>query len=353
MLVYWSFVLVPTLLALGSAGRPERRRQWLLLAPLFAALFLFMALRETGGDFTTYLQLYENLDGEPLQTFVEVVEPGYGVVNWISSRLGLGIYGVNAACAAIFLFCLFRAARNELHPLLLVTLAIPYFVIVVGVGYTRQGVAAALVMLSVVYLREQRPWRAALAILVGATFHFSAFAALALPLLGTSRHGAGFTRNLSRVLLIAVVAIASPYMFSNQLDTYMTHYIESDRYESGGAFLRSIVTGAAAVIFILRRHEFKAYSDYAIWRLFAWLGLACVPLSLVASTPVDRMGLYLIPFQLITFARLPAVFQKGRSFHAIKFLVLVSYLLYFFVWLHLGAYAEELWLPYRWIFSEG
>lgn len=352
MVVYWFFVLLPALLALGQT-RYQRRQGALLLAPLFVALFLFMALRETGGDFPTYLELYDRLNGAPLQIAVESVEPGYGFLNWASGMLGLGIYGVNAACAVIFLYCLYRVASKEHHPLLLVALAVPYFVIVVGMGYSRQGVAAALVMLAVSQLREGRPGRAAISVVLGSAFHFSAFAGMALPLLATTRHKKGVVRNVSRFLLLAVLVISSQFMFSNQIDAYTTHYVEMALYESGGAFLRSIVTGVAAAVFFLRRREFKKrYDDYGLWLPFAVLGLLSVPLSLVASTPVDRLGLYLIPFQLTTFSRLPMAFQDGRHFGIVRLLVLAAYLVYFFVWLHLGTYAVELWVPYRWIFSE-
>jgi hypothetical protein len=208
-------------------------------------------------------------------------------------------------------------------------------------------------MLAVVLLREGRPGRAAIAVMVGSAFHYSAFAGMLLPLFATTRHRSTGIRNMGRVLMLGVVAISTQTLFSNQLDAYATYYVEMGLYESGGAFLRSTVTGAAAVVFFLCRREFKSlYDDYGIWRPFALLGLLSVPLSLVASTPVDRVGLYLIPFQLVTFARLPVAFRQGRHFTVLRALVLAGYIVYFFVWLHLGTYASELWVPYRWIFSE-
>lgn len=352
MVAYWLIVLFPMLLALAQSRSPGRQQQTPLLLLLFVTLFVFMALRETGGDYSTYLELYNIVLGADLEIAMESVEPGYGTLTWVSGVLGLGIYGVNAACALIFLYCLYRAARNEQHPLLLVALAIPYFVIVVGIGYTRQGVAAALVLFGVVLIREGRPARATLAILLASTFHFSALAGLLLPLIATTHNKRGLIRNIGRLLMIPVLVISSRYLFSTQIDTYTKYYIEMGLYESGGAFLRSTVTGAAATLFFVLRRQFRArYDDYGIWRPFAILGLIAVPLSLVASTPVDRLGLYLIPFQLVIFARLPVAFAQGHRFQAVKFMVLAAYLLYFFVWLHLGSYSQALWVPYRWLFS--
>lgn len=352
MLVYWSMVLLPALLSFAEPRRRQNALGVVLLPLLFITLFLFLALRETGGDFTTYLLLYENLQGATLEAAMQSAEPIYGFLNWLSHQFDVGIYGVNTVCALIFLYALFRTARDERHPLFFVTLAVPYFVIVVGMGYTRQGVAAAQVLLSVVYLRKGSIMRAALAILVGAGFHYSAFAALALPILTSTRHHVGVMWLVSRSLLVAVLIVSTQSLLTDQLYAYTAHYIDSDRYQSRGAFLRSIVTAAASIAFFACSREFKrAYDDYAIWRPFAVLGLLCPLLSLYASTPVDRLGLYLIPFQLVIFARLPEILNGGRSFLRVRTLVLTSYLLYFYVWLHMGSYSAELWIPYRWIFS--
>jgi hypothetical protein len=352
MLVYWSMVLVPALLAFTQSVQRRKALDGVMLAVLFVWLFVFLALRETGGDYETYMRLFDILSNEPLELAVVKVEPIYGFLNWASAQMDMGIYGVNAACALIFLFCLYRAAGKERYPFFFVTLAIPYFVIVVAMGYTRQGVAAGLLLLAMIYLREGRPWRACAAILLGAGFHYSEFAALALPIIVGTRNHTGLLAKLARAVLAGAFIYLAYYLFSEQVDSYTTNYIDSDRYVSDGAFLRSIVTGAAGVIFLVFARNYRQlYDDYLIWRPFAVIGLLCVPLSLVASTPVDRVGLYLIPFQLVAFTRLPAVIDGGSKFVGTKAAVLLAYLAYFFVWLHLGSFANELWLPYRWIFS--
>ena len=352
MLVYWFMVLVPALLALSQPARRRKALDELMLTVLFIVLFVFLALRETGGDFETYLRLFDILSDDPLDVAMSRVEPVYGFLNWVSANIGTGLYGVNAVCALLFLYCLYRTAAKERHPFLFVTLAIPYFVIVVGMGYTRQGVAAALLLLSMVYLRERRPVLACAAIVLGSGFHYSVFAALVIPIFASMRHKKGAPVIVARTLLAAAFIYLALYFFNTQVDAYTTHYIESDRYESGGAFLRSIVTAIAGASFFLFSRDYKRlYDDYDLWRPFAIVALLCVPFSLVASTPVDRIGLYLIPFQLVTFARLPTVFDGGRKFMGTKMLVVAGYLFYFFVWLHLGSFANELWVPYRWVFS--
>ncbi|NNU43674.1 EpsG family protein [Ramlibacter montanisoli] len=351
MFIYWAMVLFPALLSLAHPARRTVLAQ-IAMSVLFVALFLILSLRETGGDYPMYLKLYELLVGASLGEAMEVVEPGYGLLNWLSSQLDLGIYGVNGACALIVLYCLFSAAARERDPLLLLTLAIPYFVIVIAMGYTRQGVAVSLVWLGMIQMREARLGRAAIAIALGATFHFSAFAAMAFPIIAVTREQKGVAWFASRALLAAVLAFAARYLFDDTLEGYASNYLESDRYESGGAFLRACVTGLAAAVFFLKTRRFKAvYDDYGIWLPFAVLALAFVPLSIYASTPADRAGLYLFPFQLVGFARMPSLLWDGRYYTVMRAAIVVSYLGYFFVWLHLGTYSAELWVPYKWLFS--
>jgi hypothetical protein len=85
-----------------------------------------------------------------------------------------------------------------------------------------------------------------------------------------------------------------------------------------------------------------------LWMPFALISLIFVPMSLVASTAVDRLGLYLLPFQLITFARMPTFQSSGNNLMMFKLLIISGYIFYFYIWLHHGAYAQELWTPYTW-----
>lgn len=352
MLVYWTMVMIPALLSLTERGNRRYPLRPAVMGLLFLVLLVFMGLRETAGDFYTYQLFFEMLDGEDLVVATTVVEPIYGFLNWLSSQLGLGIYGVNTICALIFLYCLWRAAMKESTPIFFVTLAIPYFLIVVGMGYTRQGVAAGLVLLAIVQARERRMLVACISVALAMGFHYSALVGFGFLIFGTTNKYIGWVRWLLRMALASTLVVASQMMLGDQLDNYTAAYIESGHYESTGAFLRASVTGVAAGIFFLFGRSLRAkYDDYGLWQPFALVAIACVPLSLIASTPVDRLGLYLLPFQVLTFSRLPTVVNFGRYNAGVKLAVLVAYIFYFFVWLHMGAFASELWVPYRWVFS--
>ena len=286
-------------------------------------------------------------EGKPMYKVLGRSEPIYSAINWISLQLGWGIYGVNSACALIFLSCIAKLAAREPLPFLLVSLAIPYFFIVVGMGYTRQGVASSLIMASIIALRDGRSFRFFIFIVCAAGFHSSSCAFFPAVLFSNSIKGKPFTANLFKLAILGVGVYGAFNMFQDQYSAYVDHYVESDRYSSGGAVLRSSVTAIGAVLFLLNFKSWNLrFGDQNSLMYFAIASLAVVPLSFVASTPADRMGLYLIPFQLIVFARLPLLTNNQSDFDQTRLLVVSGYIAYFFVWLHLGTYSQRLWVPY-------
>ena len=175
MIVYWTLVLIPAIAALNERISKARAKKKLILCLFMSIMFVIMAFRTTGGDFFIYNKMFEEvLYGRPLLDYVTVTEPIYGFLNWVSAELGWHIYGVNAFCALIFLYCLYRVIIQERLPIFFFAISITYFIIVVGIGYTRQGVAIALIMMAISYLRQDQIYRFIIAVLLAAGFHTSA-----------------------------------------------------------------------------------------------------------------------------------------------------------------------------------
>jgi hypothetical protein len=343
MLVYWSLYAVPAFAALYA--RPWRNRN--SLHPfflIFLYLFLVMAFRETGGDFYTYSLLIERFSGENLTKWLLLTDPAYGFLNWLSIQAGWGIYGVNFFCSVIFLFGLYRFALGEPRPFLLVAIAIPYFVIVVAIGYTRQGTAAGLLMLALTYIRRGSVLKATGSIILATSFHSTVL--IAGPLL---YYALAKRRNLKFILIpLLLASLYGGYQaLVGRFDNMMAAYIISDHYQSSGAVQRTFITAAAAVLFFLYRKRWKyLFDDWHMYFYVAVVSVALFPFSFFQSTAADRIGLFLLPFQVLVFARLPVLQSNKSMMHLATVGVLVAYTLVLFVWLHLGQFSQRLWLPY-------
>ena len=74
------------------------------------------------------------------------------LLNWFAGQNELGFWFVNTVCGGIFSYGLIAFARSQPRPWLALAVAVPYLIIVVAMGYTRQAAAIGFVMLGLVRL---------------------------------------------------------------------------------------------------------------------------------------------------------------------------------------------------------
>jgi hypothetical protein len=131
--------------AFAAAAMQYRRRglvgshyvPFLTAAALPIALMIGLRF-QVGADWFSYEGIYDYFRYADLNETLSIGDPGYSLLNWIGQRFGVGVWFVNLACGTIFTWGLFRFARQQPNPWLAIVVAIPYLVIVVAMGYTRQ-----------------------------------------------------------------------------------------------------------------------------------------------------------------------------------------------------------------------
>jgi hypothetical protein len=299
---------------------------------------------QVGGDwghYFNYLAVVHNLE---LSDVLKLSDPGYQLVNWLSVQVGWGIFGVNLICGTIFSIGLAVFCRSLPRPWLALAVAIPYLVIVVGMGYSRQGVALGLAMLGLVALERKSTLWFVVGILFGATFHKTAILLLPIAALATTQS------RFWTATWVGVVTLGAYALFLQEsVDTLYEGYIEAE-YQSEGALVRLLMNAMPAAVLLLWRHRFEfVKAGAALWRWFAIVSLALLALLLVSpsSTAVDRLALYMLPLQLVVFAHFPDVFgRRGKRNSGMVAIVLAYYSVVHFVWLNYAAHAHA-WLPYR------
>ena len=89
------------------------------------------------------------------------------------------MYGVNMACGIIFMTGLTVLCRQQTKPWLGLSVAFPYLIIVVAMGYTRQGVALGLFFLAIASIERGLFRRYIAFIAVAALFHKTAILMIA------------------------------------------------------------------------------------------------------------------------------------------------------------------------------
>ena len=306
---------------------------------------MFIGLRfEVGGDWYSYVAWFDISRGQSLVSLLGHSDPGYRFVNWLADMFGWGIYGANLICALIFSIALTRFCRVQPLPWLALAVAVPYLVIVLGMGYTRQGVALGLALLGFVALRSQNNRWFVFWVVMGALFHKTAV--LLLPI-------AALTKSQDRVwtfFWIAVVSLLAYYLLlADSVQSYYEGYIDRE-YQSQGALIRLSMNALPALLYLLWERRFGMQGQEAsIWRWISIISLVLFAAYFLSpsSTAVDRVALYTLPLQLVVFSRLPIILGPANGGVRVWILfVCLYYAAVLFVWLNFASHAS-FWLPYR------
>ena len=357
---YFSFALLTFLgkrRELNDSGYFNNRIS-ILWFYIFIYLNLLIGLRlEVGGDWDNYLMAFNQIKELSLIEIFNtqnafLSDPLYLLISWISASLGLGVYGINFICGFIFSIGLISLCRSFQRPLLALTIAFPYLIVVVAMGYTRQSAALGLAMLGLAGLIKAKNLKFIILIFLAAMLHKSAI--ILIPIIG-------FAVSKSRVLISffgILFFILAYYLFLNDaIERVMYAYIESN-YQSEGALIRLAMNAVPALIFLFLRRRFRInhYHDHEInlWTIFSFVSLFMFVIYPIfpSSVILDRIALYLLPIQLFVFSNLPFVLTERSSVQNLfTFLVVAWYLLVLLVWLFF-ANNRFWWVPYRSLITE-
>lgn len=360
MLIYWVLFLVPAMaaMALPSIFQDlEGRRalanetfgalMWWGLGACFA---LAIGLRfQVGADWDSYDAQFLHAAGlEFFEVFYQV-DPGYVFFNWLSARLGYGLTGANLLSASVFVIGLFAFCRTMPRPWLALGIAVPYLVVVVAMGYTRQSVAIGIVLIAMTCLTRQRPFAFLGYLIIASLFHRTALIMAPLAVVSLDRK-----RVWSTTAAVGFVGLGAYAVLNEAFRALYQNYIVAG-YESEGAVVRLLMCALPATLFLLRGKRFRFSStESTVWRLVSWASIGLLlALGLGPyTTAIDRIGLYLLPVQIVVFSRFPDAFGRfGGNNDGAVFGVLGYYGIVLFTWLNFAAHASW-WVPYQSVITD-
>lgn len=338
MLVYWAMFLLPATFALSNSR--FKGNVWFLLG---ATLCLIIGLRfQVGGDWGSYRwQVSYHGQQTIQQIFDNGKEPLYRLLNWVAYRSELDVWLTNLVCAVIFVLGLVSFVRNLPEPFLALAASVPYLVIVVAMGYTRQAAAIGLVLLALEPYFRGRILTFSFYIFFAALFHRTSvffFALAVVPYV--------LKRPLASVLLIPIGYILFQSVLAKEQEQLIYTYVDSSyATSSAGGFIRLLLNSCFAIVFIFLHRNFAITSrERGFWLSCSVVAVALVPLGLSLPTAADRLGVFLLPLQPLVVSHLPSNFSvEHRSW--IRVSILLFFSLVMAVWLF---YADNrfAWIPY-------
>lgn len=341
---YWLMFALPAVGALAP-GRMKRRQAWLAWALASLALALMVGLRhEVGGDWDAYLRHFWSFGAMRWADAIALGDdPGYYGLTSLIDGVGGGIYALNLVCAVLLVWGTVALARRQPQPWLALLVSVPYLLIVVGMGYTRQAAAIGCVMLGLVALEDARVRWFVFWVFLAATFHKTAILMIPIAALAVDRN-----RAWTALWVMVLFALGAWLFLLDSSEELVRNYVESDyAAASQGAGIRLAMNAVPAVLVVaFWRRLFRATRNARLWLWMAALALSSLPLLQVSATAVDRMALYFIPLQLVGFARLPQLARSALGRTLIAVCVVAYYGAVQYVWLSYADHAE-FWLPYR------
>ena len=310
--------LIPYLLVYLAAGIPAlvggenwKRVGWPAVWILFV---IFVGLRhQIGGDWATYVAKASRLADLSFLEAISVQDPLFSALSWITSQLGLGVYGTNFIGAVIFCTGLFSFCARQSNRWLALCAATPFLVVASVMAASRQGIAIGVFLLVVANWKELSLKKRVLGIVVAGLFHSSAFIVLVLTIVDLHM-------SMAKKIILAAIAVAGTLWLMSISETGLTRYADlyilNQTTHSPGAITHLMLNLIPAIAMLLTRKWWaKRLPNWQMLRILCWLAILFVALVPFFSQAVGRMSLYLFPISITFFACLPQMTsnESGRT----------------------------------------
>jgi len=343
MLIYWFLFFIPLIAALSPVRLTKDARIFMLILVGLVFIFLIGFRHQVGGDWLSYLRSYNAINNTSFYEALLHSDLGYVVLNKASGLLDGGIYLVNIVAAFIFTAGVFAFSYRQPQTWLALLVAVPYLIIVVGMGYTRQSIAIGFSFFALNAITDRKFFAFIFWVMIAVLFHKTAI--ILLPLLIVLSKSK-FYALLSLVFIVMSAFILFFILPEGFLDL-IKYYITDQYMESSGALLRVIMNAIPALIMLFFGHHLTSmYEELILWKLFSIVALLFLPLVFFASTAVDRIALYIIPLQMFVFSRVYIAVNFDIAKAAVVVFIISYYAIIQIIWLNYAAYSRY-WVPYN------
>lgn len=325
-----------------NKNHPSEKYIWVFVIFL---LTIFIGFRnEIGADWKIYENYFYDIENITIKENILSSSAVYLLINKIVYYAGIKFWGVNVLCASIFMLALSLFLQDSKNKWLGLLFSFPIIIVIIGMGYIRQGLAFSFILLLIKSLENRNLLNAFIFIILSIFSHKSALFISSFLLFINFF----YYKNIFYVILSFFITISFLFLFLFNYKHLIYFYIgEGQHMFSYGSFPRGILISVVAISFLFLKKKFINMSDYQvyIYSYFSYFILILFPFSFSASIMADRLLLYFYPLKLvfILFANL-----NDKKIIFLIFSIISSYFFYFITWISFGVNASG-WIPYKFI----
>ena len=322
---------------------------------LLLLIFFIGFKHDTGGDWIQYLHNYENPLIFSLVNLSIRSDYLYNYLAFLFYSFGLNFYFFNLLLAVFFVLCLFYFCQLFKSISLAFVFSFPIIIMIMGLGFTRQGIAFAFVLIAIISFIKQNKVSFILWMIIAILFHKSSIVMLLFYPLISSKINYFEIFFLFLLLIIIIFLLKSEFLnlYNNYIGSNLYNNAESGTYlESKGAIFRVGLNCIAAVIFLFLMNELtENNNEKKIFFMFSIISFVCLILVFKYSVFIDRFNYYLTPLQVFVYSRLPFFFNNLRTQEFFKISLSFLHIAILFVWINFAENSHA-WLPYQNILVE-
>ena len=316
---------------------------------IFLYLLVLIGLRyEVGGDWINYLQNHTAIqisvfvDNDDLSILFNT-EPFILILNILSPN----IYIFNFYCALIFLIGLFALVSKCKDIYLSIVVAIPFLILLVGLGYQKQSVALGLLMLSY-YFYLNNNYK--LFIFFSFTTFFSHYSTffLILFIFYDLFIFKKFKINKIVIFIIIILIFIVLLMGYDKITRVLinNYIVDEDRKQSYGLIPRLAVHFISIFLYFISFNKWQKntlINRLIIFNIF--LTLITLPFVQTYSILIDRMLFYFMLIQIMILGNYKFILLSNY-YVLFRFTIFIFYFCVTLYWFTFSYFASY-WLPYK------
>lgn len=341
-MLYYNFIyLLPALVVILNLK--DKNKLYGFVEYFFLLLLvIFVGLSyQIGGDWIWYLRNFEIFGNINFLEFNYSYNYGFVFINWFFYKIGASYYFVKIFCALLLVISIkFFFTSFKIDRLLAYCIFFPLGIVVISMGFVRQGCALSFLMISLTFLLNKKYLQSYIFFLIGVSFHKSML--IFFPIL--------YIISPKYKLIIPFILLIFIYFFYDHLSHLIKIYLGSEKgvhYDvSRGSYVRTIMTLMPAVLFITFFNTFDIQIIAKKILLYFSIFIIIISfLTILYPTFVDRILLYLVFFQAIIYSLFCELFSlKNKMYLKSIFVLIYLFILNFF--LNFGFHAN-FWIPYK------